>query len=137
MALTTILSYPCIAAGRPAPVLVLARRGRRAFGLPAGSSHTHAHLLSPIDTTDTDAALAKMKLNWRTALIVAELEDEIEALARGRAHRRQLKARRRRQLGCARTAVAWRLSWQASHLLHCASPPSFVPVLHSCIRRSC
>ena len=34
-----------------------------------------------------------MKLNWRTALIIAELEQEIEALAQGRAHRRQLKAR--------------------------------------------
>ena len=32
-----------------------------------------------------------MKLNWRTALVVAELEGEIEALARGRTHRQQLK----------------------------------------------
>lgn len=39
----------------------------------------------------TDAALAKMKLNWRTALVVAELELEIEALAQGRQHRTQLK----------------------------------------------
>jgi hypothetical protein len=39
----------------------------------------------------TDAALAKMRLNWRTALVLAELELEIEALARGRAHRQQLK----------------------------------------------
>ncbi|KAL4432385.1 hypothetical protein ABPG77_001684 [Micractinium sp. CCAP 211/92] len=39
----------------------------------------------------TDAALAKMKLNWRTALILAELELEIEALAQGRQHRKQLK----------------------------------------------
>ena len=40
---------------------------------------------------DTDAALAKMKLNWRTALILAELELEIEAQAQGRQHRQQLK----------------------------------------------
>jgi hypothetical protein len=40
---------------------------------------------------DTDAALAKMKLNWRTALVIAELELEIEALAQGRQHRQQLK----------------------------------------------
>ncbi|EFN59339.1 hypothetical protein CHLNCDRAFT_56697 [Chlorella variabilis] len=39
----------------------------------------------------TDAALAKMKLNWRTALVIAELELEIEALAQGRTHRQQLK----------------------------------------------
>ncbi|KAL4430736.1 hypothetical protein ABPG75_005992 [Micractinium tetrahymenae] len=39
----------------------------------------------------TDAALAKMKLNWRTALVLAELELEIEALAQGRQHRKQLK----------------------------------------------
>ncbi|KAI3433722.1 hypothetical protein D9Q98_003530 [Chlorella vulgaris] len=39
----------------------------------------------------TDAALAKMKLNWRTALVIAELELEIEALAQGRQHRQQLK----------------------------------------------
>ncbi|PRW58251.1 5 -nucleotidase domain-containing 4 isoform X1 isoform A [Chlorella sorokiniana] len=39
----------------------------------------------------TDAALAKMKLNWRTALIIAELEAEIEALAQGRQHRKLLK----------------------------------------------
>ena len=32
-----------------------------------------------------------MKLNWRTALILAELELEIEALAQGRQHRQQLK----------------------------------------------
>ena len=32
-----------------------------------------------------------MKLNWRTALIIAELEAEIEALAQGRQHRKLLK----------------------------------------------
>ncbi|EIE26811.1 HAD-superfamily hydrolase [Coccomyxa subellipsoidea C-169] len=39
----------------------------------------------------TDAALAKIHFRWRTALIVRELEDEIEALAAGREHRRKLK----------------------------------------------
>jgi hypothetical protein len=34
-----------------------------------------------------------MKLNWRTALVLAELELEIEALAQGRQHRQQLKVR--------------------------------------------
>jgi len=43
--------------------------------------------------SDTDAALAKMKLNWRTALVIAELEAEIEALAQGRQHRKLLKVR--------------------------------------------
>lgn len=41
----------------------------------------------------TDAALAKLKLRWRTALIVRELEEEIEALAEGRVHRNKLKVR--------------------------------------------
>lgn len=47
-------------------------------------------LLAP-ELPDTDAALAKMRLNWRTALVLAELELEIEALAQGRQHRKQLK----------------------------------------------
>lgn len=47
--------------------------------------------LRPHAPADTDAALAKMKLNWRTALVIAELELEIEALAQGRTHRQQLK----------------------------------------------
>lgn len=38
-----------------------------------------------------------MKLNWRTALILAELELEIEALAQGRQHRKQLKVGRARE----------------------------------------
>lgn len=55
-----------------------------------------SHLTPPPDArpaclADTDAALAKMKLNWRTALIIAELEHEIEALAQGRHHRKLLK----------------------------------------------
>eukprot|EP00892_Ulva_mutabilis_P011943 jgi/Ulvmu1/9120/UM005_0215.1 len=40
----------------------------------------------------TDAALAKLNFQWRTALIVRELEDEVAALAAGRPLRRQLKA---------------------------------------------
>ena len=51
-------------------------------------SACHPHLPTP---PDTDAALAKMRLNWRTALILAELELEIEALAQGRQHRARLK----------------------------------------------
>jgi len=39
----------------------------------------------------TDNALAKLNMRWRTALIIRELEEEIEALARGREHRRRLK----------------------------------------------
>ncbi|CAL8467153.1 g6689 [Coccomyxa elongata] len=39
----------------------------------------------------TDAALAKIHFRWRTCLIVRELEEEIEALASGREHRRKLK----------------------------------------------
>ncbi|GAB4817883.1 hypothetical protein N2152v2_004929 [Parachlorella kessleri] len=39
----------------------------------------------------TDAALAKLNFRWRTALVVRELEQEIEALTRGRAHRSRLK----------------------------------------------
>lgn len=38
----------------------------------------------------TDAALAKLEFNWRTCLIVRELEEEIEALACGRTHRKRL-----------------------------------------------
>ena len=32
-----------------------------------------------------------LSLRWRTALIIRELESEVEALARGRPHRKQLK----------------------------------------------
>lgn len=39
----------------------------------------------------TDAALAKLEFNWRTCLVVRELEQEIEALAAGRAHRDRLR----------------------------------------------
>lgn len=39
----------------------------------------------------TDAALAKINFRWRTALILRELEEEIDALARGRPHRAKLK----------------------------------------------
>ncbi|GLC35595.1 hypothetical protein PLESTM_000341200 [Pleodorina starrii] len=39
----------------------------------------------------TDAALAKINFRWRTALIIRELELEIDALARGRPHRDALK----------------------------------------------
>ncbi|KIZ07124.1 hypothetical protein MNEG_0828 [Monoraphidium neglectum] len=39
----------------------------------------------------TDAALAKINFRWRTALILRELEEEVDALARGRPHRAKLK----------------------------------------------
>jgi len=39
----------------------------------------------------TDAALAKLQFSWRTCLILRELEQEIEALASGRAHRAYLQ----------------------------------------------
>jgi len=39
----------------------------------------------------SDAALAKINLRWRTALIVRELEREVRALSLGRPHRAQLK----------------------------------------------
>ncbi|KAG2443763.1 hypothetical protein HXX76_002109 [Chlamydomonas incerta] len=39
----------------------------------------------------TDAALAKINFRWRTALVIRELELEIDALARGRPHRDALK----------------------------------------------
>ncbi|KAK9819835.1 hypothetical protein WJX72_002959 [[Myrmecia] bisecta] len=39
----------------------------------------------------TDAALSKIYFGWRTALIVRELEQEIEALAEGQPHRSKLK----------------------------------------------
>ncbi|KAL6763622.1 putative cytosolic purine 5-nucleotidase [Haematococcus lacustris] len=39
----------------------------------------------------TDAALAKINFRWRTALIIRELEEEIDSLALGRPHRDQLK----------------------------------------------
>ena len=39
----------------------------------------------------SDAALAKINLKWRTALIVSELEREVRALSLGRPHRAQLK----------------------------------------------
>ncbi|GAX76350.1 hypothetical protein CEUSTIGMA_g3796.t1 [Chlamydomonas eustigma] len=39
----------------------------------------------------TDAALAKLNFKWRTALIIRELELEVDSLARGRPHREQLK----------------------------------------------
>lgn len=39
----------------------------------------------------TDAALAKINFRWRTALVVRELEHEINALALGRPHRAKLK----------------------------------------------
>ena len=40
----------------------------------------------------TDAALAKLEFKWRTCLVLRELEDEIQALATGRAHREELKS---------------------------------------------
>jgi len=39
----------------------------------------------------TDAALAKLNFRWRTALIIRELEREIESLALGKPHREKLK----------------------------------------------
>lgn len=39
----------------------------------------------------TDAALAKINFRWRTALIIRELEQEVQALAAGRPHRDELK----------------------------------------------
>lgn len=39
----------------------------------------------------TDAALAKINFRWRTALIIRELELEVESLAQGRPHRDRLK----------------------------------------------
>ncbi|MEW5300941.1 MAG: hypothetical protein WDW36_003832 [Sanguina aurantia] len=39
----------------------------------------------------TDAALAKINFRWRTALIIRELEKEVEAMAIGKPHRLQLK----------------------------------------------
>ncbi len=64
---------------------------------------------------DTDAALAKMKLNWRTALILAELELEIEALAQGRQHRKQLKVGTgKRELQGARITACMSSCWQVS-----------------------
>ena len=38
-----------------------------------------------------DAALAKLRFRWRTALIVRELEKEVRALVSGRGHRQKLK----------------------------------------------
>lgn len=40
----------------------------------------------------TDNALAKINFRWRTALVLRELEEEIDALARGRPHRARLRA---------------------------------------------
>lgn len=39
----------------------------------------------------TDAALAKLNFQWRTALILRELEEEITAMVKGHAHRQHLK----------------------------------------------
>ena len=51
------------------------------FLVPSTStSHSHSHI-----------ALIHCLLRWRTALIIRELENEVEALARGRPHRKQLK----------------------------------------------
>jgi hypothetical protein len=44
------------------------------------TSHSHSHI-----------AFIPHFLRWRTALIIRELENEVEALARGRSHRKQLK----------------------------------------------
>ena len=38
--------------------------------------------------------MAKLNFRWRTALVLRELEEEIEALARGRRHRELLKVGR-------------------------------------------
>ena len=38
-----------------------------------------------------DAALAKLRFRWRTALVVRELEEEVRALVSGREHRQKLK----------------------------------------------
>ena len=47
--------------------------------------------VSSSDHIYTDAALAKINLRWRTALIIRELEQEILALAAGREQRSLLK----------------------------------------------
>ena len=39
----------------------------------------------------TDAALAKLNFQWRTALILRELEDEISAMVKGQVHRQGVK----------------------------------------------
>lgn len=74
------------------------RRVRRVRGapvaLPPPPPPTYRPPTRPLHRpacADTDAALAKMRLNWRTALIIAELEQEIGALAQGRQHRKKLK----------------------------------------------
>jgi hypothetical protein len=40
----------------------------------------------------TDAALAKLNFQWRTALILRELEDEIDAMVKGQSHRNHVKS---------------------------------------------
>lgn len=49
------------------------------------------HFLYVGDHIYTDAALAKLNFKWRTALIVRELEAEVDALQAGRPLRRRLK----------------------------------------------
>lgn len=65
--------------------VVLAAQVERALGVEGDD------ILYVGDHIYTDAAMAKINFRWRTALIVRELEQEIDALAEGRAHRDKLK----------------------------------------------
>ena len=85
---------------------------------------------SDIDCGDhlyTDAALSKLNFQWRTCLVVRELEAEVEAFASGRPHRAALKAALDKKdrvgdaLNCLRLArqraVAARAAGAAAHAL--------------------
>ena len=59
----------------------------------------------------SDSALAKLNFRWRTALVLRELEEEIDALARGRPHRTLLN-----ELMCKKVRSGARgPPWQADH----------------------
>lgn len=83
------LSLPRVSAGAEARWAAHVRGPSPCLLLPSMPSSPFPRRCSA--PADTDAALAKMRLNWRTALVLAELELEIEALAQGRQHRQQLK----------------------------------------------
>mmetsp|Transcript_28616 Transcript_28616/g.39535 ORF Transcript_28616/g.39535 Transcript_28616/m.39535 type:complete len:304 (+) Transcript_28616:293-1204(+) len=62
----------------------------------------------------TDVGMSKVKLKWRTCLILQELEKEIQALAKGTPHRKELKKMMQQKQVMADAFNQLRLEWQRS-----------------------
>ena len=71
----------------------------------------------------------QLNFRWRTCLILRELENEIEALAQGRAHRQRMQARGTREEGGGATPTHACLS-PPTHCSHCVR----VPLSHLCLQ---